>query len=69
MKNAINWQRNQAASEDDASKAKLIKAGMKFDSISPQVRAQLVASTKGVVTDLKKRIGAEVVDAVLSAAK
>ena len=69
MKNAINWQRNQAASEDDASKAKLIKAGMKYDSISPQVRAQLVESTKGVVTDLKKRIGAEVVDAVLSAAK
>jgi len=69
MKNAINWQRKQAATEDDASKAKLIKAGMQFDSISPAVRAQLVSQTKDVVTGLKKRIGSDVVDAVLAATK
>jgi len=69
MKNAIYWQRQQAAEEDSASKAKLIKAGMKYDSISPKVRAQLVDKTKNVVVGLKKRIGSDVVDAVLEAAK
>jgi tripartite ATP-independent transporter DctP family solute receptor len=69
MKNAVNWQRKQAATEDEASKAKLIKAGMKYDSISPQVRAQLIDKTKNVVVELKKRIGSDVVDAVLESTK
>ena len=42
---------------------------MQFDSISPAVRAQLVSQTKDVVTGLKKRIGSDVVDAVLAATK
>lgn len=65
MNKAIAWQRSKAAEEDTSSRDALIKAGMQFDPISAPVRAQLKAATAGVVVDLKKKIGSDIIDAVL----
>ncbi len=41
---------------------------MQFDALSPQTRKALQANTAGVVDELKARIGAEIVDAVIAEA-
>lgn len=69
MTEAISWQRAKAAEEDEAAKAALIAGGMEFTPISAEVRAELQAKTAGVVDELKGRIGADLVDAVLAEAK
>jgi len=69
MAKAIAWQRSKAAEEDTTSKNALIAGGMNFHPISADVRAQLKAATAGVVTDLKKKIGPEIIDAVLAELK
>ena len=66
MAKAVAWQRSKAAEEDTASRDALVKSGMQFDPISANVRAQLKSATSGVVGDLKKKIGTEIIDAVLS---
>ena len=65
MKNAISWQRQRAAEEDEKARETLIQRGMKFDPISAELRTELRKRTEPVVTELKRRIGDEVVDAVL----
>ena len=65
MAKAVAWQRSRAAEEDTASRDALIASGMQFDPISADVRAQLKSATSGVVGDLKKKIGSEIIDAVL----
>jgi len=69
MGKAVAWQRKKAAEEDLAARDKLIKQGMQFDSISPEVRAQLTKATAGVVGELRKKIGSDTIDAVLAEAK
>ncbi|HER26693.1 MAG TPA: TRAP transporter substrate-binding protein [Rhodospirillales bacterium] len=65
MNDAITWQRARAAKEDKTSKQALIDSGMTFTPLSPALRAELKKKTAGVVDELKKRIGSDVIDAVL----
>lgn len=66
---AVKWQRQKAAQEDEVSRVELIKRGMQFDAISPAVRAELQRLTADVANRLKSRIGADVVDAVYQGTK
>lgn len=66
---AIAWQRGQAAKEDEESRQTLINAGMIFTHISDETRAELRTRTQSVISDLKERIGAELVDAILTEAE
>ena len=65
MAKAVAWQRLKAADEDIASREALIASGMQFDAIPADVRSELKSATAGVVDDLKKKIGTEIIDAVL----
>ena len=65
MSKAIAWQRSKAAEEDTTSRDALIASGMQFDAIPADVRAQLKLATAGVVGELKKKIGSDIIDAVL----
>jgi tripartite ATP-independent transporter DctP family solute receptor len=65
---AVAWQREQAATEDEAAREALVKGGMTFTPISDEVRAELQARSAPVIEDLRKRVGAELVDAVLTEA-
>ena len=69
MNKAVAWQRSKAAEEDTVSRDALIASGMQFDPIPADVRAQLKAATSGVVGDLKKKIGSDIIDAVLEEIK
>jgi len=42
---------------------------MQFDHISDDVRAQLTKATSGVVGELRKKIGSDLIDAVLTEAQ
>lgn len=66
MAEAVTWQRAKAAEEDTASKKALIDGGMVLTPISDEVRAELRARTQPVVDELKERIGADIIDAVLA---
>lgn len=68
MSAAIAWQRDRAAEEDTLAREALAAAGMQFDPLSPAVRAALQERTAGVVDELRARIGAELVDAVIAEA-
>jgi tripartite ATP-independent transporter DctP family solute receptor len=65
---AIAWQRDTAAAEDEAAKAALIERGMQFDHIPDETRTELREATKDIVDQVRERAGDEVVDAVLSEA-
>lgn len=65
MNRSVAWQRSKAAEEDTLSRDALIASGMQFDAIPADVRAQLKTATAGVVGDLKKKIGSDIIDAVL----
>jgi len=69
MAKAIAWQRKKAADEDLLARDKLIQRGMQFDAISDDVRAQLAAATGDVVISLRKKIGDDIIDAVIAEAK
>lgn len=69
MAKAVAWQRKTAADEDLAARDTLIKRGMQFDSISAEVRAQLTEATAEVVVGLRKKIGDDIIDAVLAEAQ
>lgn len=66
MAEAVAWQRDKAAKEDDAARQTLIERGMQFTPIGDETRAQLRAATKGVVDDLREKLGADLVDRVLA---
>lgn len=65
---AIAWQRETAATEDDASRQALIDAGMTFTPLSDETRDALRERSHPVIGDLKDRIGAELIDLVLQEA-
>ncbi|NRB16874.1 MAG: TRAP transporter substrate-binding protein [Rhodobacteraceae bacterium] len=62
---AVAWQRTKAAEEDASAKGALIASGMVFTPISDELRAELRARSSVVIEDLKGRIGADIIDAVL----
>lgn len=68
MDEAVAWQREQAAQEDEAARQALIDAGMTFTPISDELRAELQAKTAPVVESLKARLDPELVDQALSEA-
>jgi TRAP-type transport system periplasmic protein len=65
---AVAWQRAKAAEEDTAARAALIEAGMTFTPISDELRAELRSRSSLVIDELKVRIGADLIDTVLSEA-
>ncbi|MDX1606859.1 MAG: TRAP transporter substrate-binding protein, partial [Candidatus Competibacterales bacterium] len=69
MRKAMLWQRDEAAARDEGWREELIERGMTFTPISDETRAALREATTPVVETLKARIGAEVVDLVITEAQ
>lgn len=65
MAEAVAWQRQTAAEEDEAARQELIERGMQFTPVGDEARAALREASQGVVDDLRDKIGAEIVDRVL----
>ncbi|WP_146585311.1 TRAP transporter substrate-binding protein [Puniceibacterium confluentis] len=65
---AITWQRETAATEDQASRQALIDTGMTFTPLSDETRAALRERSQPVIGELKERIGGELIDLVLKEA-
>jgi TRAP-type transport system periplasmic protein len=68
MADAVAWQRERAAQEDDEALETLITEGMTFTPISDEIRAELRTRSEPVIDQLKDRIGANLVDTVLEEA-
>ncbi|MGQ0665097.1 MAG: TRAP transporter substrate-binding protein [Pseudomonadota bacterium] len=66
MASAIAHQRKLAAEADKAALATLRSKGMQYNEISPALRAELREATKGVIDEVRKRAGADLVDRVLA---
>jgi tripartite ATP-independent transporter DctP family solute receptor len=66
MAKAVAWQRARATTEETDSIAEIKKRGMQFDEVSPQFREQLRKASANVVDDVRKRIGADIVNRVQS---
>ncbi len=66
MAKAVATQRARAAEEDLAALADLRARGMQFDAVTPAFRDELKKASAGVVDAVKAKVGAELVDAVLS---
>jgi tripartite ATP-independent transporter DctP family solute receptor len=62
-------QRKISTQEQAAALAALKEKGMQFDPLPPATRVALRRATAGVVDDVKKWVGADVVNAVLAANK
>lgn len=69
MDKAVATQRKAAAEADVAALAELQKKGMQYDALPPVEREKLRAATAGVVDEIRKRVGAELVDRVLAETK
>lgn len=68
MAKAIVWQRTKSTEEDTTSRDALIKRGMQFDPISDATRAELVKRSASVIEDLRKKVGADLIEAVMAEA-
>src|SRR4051812_36624624 len=64
MAKATAWQRSRAAAEETESIAEIKKRGMQFDEVTPAFREQMRKASAGVVDEVKKRIGADIVNRV-----
>jgi tripartite ATP-independent transporter DctP family solute receptor len=69
MSNAIATQRTMATKADAESLAELQKKGMTYTEMPASEREAMKKATAGVVEDVKKRVGATLVDQVLAAVK
>lgn len=69
MDKAVASQREAAAKADVAALAELQKKGMQFDAMPASEREAMRRATAGVVDDIKKRVGADLVDRVLAEVK
>jgi len=69
MKNAIASQRTAAVKADADALAELQKKGMQYDAMPAAEREAMRKATAGVVDDIKKRVGAPLVDQVLAETK
>lgn len=65
MSAAVAQQRSVAAKADAEALEDLKKRGMTYNEITPAVTEQLRQATSGVVVDLRKRLGNDVIDRVL----
>ncbi|MGH6816405.1 MAG: TRAP transporter substrate-binding protein [Hyphomicrobiaceae bacterium] len=64
---AVAQQRKMAAEADTAALAELKAKGMQYDALPPETVAALRKATAGVIGDVKKRVGDDVVDKVIAA--
>ena len=69
MKAAIAQQRSVAAKADAEALEDLKKKGMEYNELTPAVIDQLRKATSGIVDDLRKRLGNELIDSVLAEVK
>jgi TRAP-type transport system periplasmic protein len=69
MTNAINAQRVMATKADGEALAELQKKGMTYTVMPESERELMRKATAGVVDDVRKRVGAQLVDQVLAAVK
>jgi TRAP-type transport system periplasmic protein len=69
MDKAVATQRVEAAKADAAALAELQKKGMQYDAMPPAEREVMRKATAGVVDEVKKRVGADLVDRVLAEVK
>ena len=69
MDKAVATQRKAAAEADTAALAELQKKGMIYTAMPASEREVMRKATAGVVDDIKKRVGAELVDKVLAEVK
>ena len=69
MDKAVATQRVAAAKADSEALAELQKKGMQYDALPPAEREAMRKATAGVVDDIKKRVGADLVDRVLAEVK
>jgi tripartite ATP-independent transporter DctP family solute receptor len=69
MDKAVATQRIAAAKADGEALAELQKKGMQDDAMPPAEREAMRKATAGVVDDIKKRVGADLVDRVLAEVK
>jgi tripartite ATP-independent transporter DctP family solute receptor len=69
MNRAVATQRVEAAKADAAALAELQKKGMQYDAMPPAERDAMRKATAGVIDDIKKRVGPELVDNVLAEVK
>jgi tripartite ATP-independent transporter DctP family solute receptor len=63
---SVAWQRTRAIAEETESIAEIKKRGMTFDEVSPQFRAEMRKASATVVDDVKKRLGADLINRVQS---
>lgn len=66
MRKAALWQRDRARAEENESIAEIKKKGMVYDEVTPAFREQLRKASAGIVDDVKKRVGADLVNRVQS---
>jgi len=69
MDKAVASQRKAAAEADVAALAELQKKGMIYTAMPASEREVMRKATAGVVDDIRKRVGADLVDKVLDAVK
>lgn len=69
MDKAVATQRVAAAKADSEALAELQKKGMQYDAMPPAEREVMRKATSGVVDEVKKRVGADLVDRVLAEVK
>lgn len=68
MAEAIVWQRTKAAEDDEKCREALIKGGMQWNPLSPELLKELQTRSKPVIESVKKKVGAELVDTVMKQA-
>lgn len=69
MTNAINAQRTMATKADAEALAELQKKGMTYTAMPESEREAMRKATAGVVDDVRKRVGGNLVDQVIAAVK
>lgn len=65
---AIAYQRERAKLQETDSLAEITKRGMQYDQASPQLIADMRKASAGIVDEVKKRAGADLVNRVLAEA-
>ena len=68
MDAALKWQRAEAERLDLGWRDKLVEAGMEFNEVTPEARAEMRKATASIAEDLKKRVDPALVDQVLAEA-
>ena len=66
MREAVEWQRAEAAALDLQFRDQLSAAGMEFHEVSPEARAGMREATLGIAEALKSRVDPALIDMVLA---